>query len=37
MKYKKRLAYLQGKQQFWERMGSVYQKSHTRPGSVKTK
>lgn len=37
MKYKKKLAYLEGKKQFWERMGSAYQKSHKRPGSVKTR
>jgi hypothetical protein len=33
----KRKAYLLGKQQMWERLGSNYQKGHKRPGSLKTK
>ena len=37
MKYKKRLAYLQAKIQYWERQGSNYQKANKRPGSVKVR
>ena len=37
MKYKKQLAYLQARIQFWEIHGSNYQKANKRPGSVKVR
>jgi hypothetical protein len=37
MKYKKKVAYLQARQQWWDRMGGSYQKAHKRPGSVKVR
>jgi hypothetical protein len=37
MKYKKKLAYLQARIQFWERQGQAYQRANKRPGSVKVR
>ena len=37
MKYKKRLAYLQVRIQYWERQGQAYQRANKRPGSVKVR
>lgn len=37
MKYKKKVAYLQARIQFWERQGQAYQKACKKPGSVKVR
>lgn len=37
MKYKKRLAYLKCRQDYWQKMGPAYQKANKRPGSVKVR
>lgn len=37
MKYKKKLAYLQAKQAWWDRQPRSYQISNKKPGSIKTK
>ena len=37
MKYKKKLAYLQARIQYWERQGQTYQHANKRPGSVKVR
>lgn len=37
MKYKKKLANLKAKQDWWDRQPKDFQASTTRPGSVKTK
>ena len=37
MKYKKKLAYLQARIQYWERQGQAYQRANKRLGSVKVR
>jgi hypothetical protein len=37
MKYKKKLAYLQQRQAWWDKAGASYQGAHKRPGSVKVR
>lgn len=36
MKYKNKVAYLVGKQKWWDRQDDNFKRSTTRPGSVKT-
>lgn len=37
MKYKKRVAWLQTKQKWWDSQSKEFQAATTRPGSIKTK
>lgn len=37
MKYKKRIKALEGRQKWWDNQNQAYQKSTTRPGSIKNK
>jgi predicted acetyltransferase len=37
MKYKKKVAYLQQKQAWWDKQSKQFQASTKRPGSVKTR
>lgn len=37
MKYKKRVAWLQAKQAWWDKQSKSFQAATTRPGSIKTK
>lgn len=35
MKYKKKLARLQSRIQFWDKAGASFQRAHRRPGAIK--
>ena len=37
MKYKKKLAYLKARQDYWDRQGKDYQAANKKPGSVKVR
>lgn len=37
MKYKKKLAYLKARQDWFDKQGKDYQAANTRPGSVKVR
>lgn len=37
MKYKKRVAWLKAKQEWWDKQGKSFQTATTRPGSIKTR
>lgn len=37
MKYKKKLAYLKGRQDWWDRQDRNYQAANKKPGSVKVR
>lgn len=37
MKYKKKLAWLKARQDWWDRQGQAYQKACKKPGSVKVR